>query len=120
MIPSVRQLCEARAYDATGNLAVPGEDGARWPTGTSMASKALGPAFAAQFALTGGSEIAGPFGLAVRRHQITATAHFDRDDWHAPRLTGCRPTTVRVAPPWAFSLMANGSVDLRVMAGGFK
>jgi len=122
MIPGVGQLCEARAHDATGNFAVPGDDGAPLVDWDLDRVEGLGPALAAQFALTGSSEIADPVGLAVRRHQIC--------QWLLPTSTGMtgtlrglpvrRPATVRVAPPWAFSLMASGLASLRVKAGGFK
>ena len=63
MIPSVRQPCEARAYDATGNFAVPGDDGTPLVDWDLDGIEDLGPALAAQFALTGSAEIADPFGL---------------------------------------------------------
>jgi hypothetical protein len=88
MIPSVRQLREAGAHDATGNFAVPSDDGAPLAGWDLDGVEGLGPALAAQFALTGSSEIADPFGLAERRHQIAATADFDGNDWHSPGLTG--------------------------------
>ena len=120
MIPGVGQLREARAHDATGNFAVPGDDGTPLVDWDLDGVEGLGPALAAQFALTGSSEIADPVGLAVRRDQITATADFDGNDWHPPGLTGSPAATVRVAPLWAFSLMASGLASLRVKAGGFK
>jgi hypothetical protein len=40
MILGVRQLCEARAHDATGNFAVPAITGPRSSTGTSTVWKA--------------------------------------------------------------------------------
>ena len=120
MIPSVRQPCEARAYDATGNFAVPGDDGTPLVDWDLDGIEDLGPALAAQFALTGSAEIADPFGLAVRRHQIVGTTNFDGNDGTLLGSPVRRPTTVRVAPPWAFSLMASGLANLRVKAGGFK
>jgi hypothetical protein len=86
MIPNVRQLCEARAHDATGNFAVPSDDGAPLVDCDLDGVEGLGPALAAQFALTGSSEIADPFGLAERRHQIAATGDFDGNDWRLPGL----------------------------------
>ena len=58
MIPGVGQLREARAHDATGNFAVPGDDGTPLADWDLNDVEGLGPALAAQFALTGSSEIA--------------------------------------------------------------
>ncbi len=77
MIPSLRQLREGRAHDATGDFAVPGDDGSPLVDWDLDGMEILCSALAAQFALTGSSQVADPFGFAIRRYQITASVDLD-------------------------------------------
>ena len=56
MIPGVRQLREARAHDATGDFAVPGDNGSQRVDWDLDGVEGFGSALAAQFAPTGSSK----------------------------------------------------------------
>ena len=88
MIPCIRQLREARAHDTTSNFSVAADDGPSLIDWDLDGVEGLSLALAAQFALTGSTEIANPIRLAIGRNQITAPAEFDGDDRHLAGLTG--------------------------------
>jgi hypothetical protein len=88
MIPGVRHLREACAHDATGDFAVSGDNGSPLVDWDLDGVEGLGSAFVAQFAPTGSSKVADPFGLAIGRYQIASPADFDGNDRNLAGLTG--------------------------------
>jgi len=87
MIPGVGQLREARAHDATSDFSVPGDNGSPLVDRDLDRVEGFSSTLAAQLAPTGGSKIADPFGLAIRRYQITAPGDLDGNDRDLAGLT---------------------------------
>src|SRR5665213_2627185 len=87
MIPSIRQLREARAHDTTSDFAIPADDGSPLIDWDLDGVEGFSSALAAQFALTGSTEITDPFRLAIGRNQIAAPVELNGDDRHLAGLT---------------------------------
>jgi hypothetical protein len=87
VILGVGQLCEARAHEGPGDLAVLGSDNVSFVHWDLGSLEDLGLPLAAQLTLAGSSQITDPVRLAIRGNQIAAPCHLDGNDRYVAELT---------------------------------
>jgi hypothetical protein len=88
MIPGVKQLREARAYESSRRRRGTGDDYSPLVDWDLGGLEDLGLPFAAQLAGAGSSIVADPVRFTVRGNQVAALADVDRNDRHFVRITG--------------------------------
>jgi hypothetical protein len=88
MIPGVKQLREARAYESSRRRRGTGDDYSPLVDWDLGGLEDLGLPFAAQLAGAGSSIVADPVRFTVRGNQVAALADVDRNDRHFVGITG--------------------------------